>query len=206
MESLSPSPPPPPPPAPILAPLGLPPNEAEYLDQAAAKVALQAHGRTHGYSISVESSRPQRTVYNCSKGGKYRDKGKNPETHESKRRKNTSTRKTECPWQVVAKNNISGGCKVEVVENNHNHESVTALSALPQHRIASMALSEKDRVKEMQSLGYPPSQILRTIRSEDKDSLLTPRDIYNLFASFRIEELNGKTPIEWLLQVLLNII
>jgi hypothetical protein len=193
-------------PAPILAPLGPPPDGAEYPDQAAAKAALQAHGRAHGYSISIESSRPQRTVYNCSKKGKYRDKGKNPKTHESKRQKNTSTMKTECPWQVVAKNDISGGCKIEVVENNHNHELVTALTALPQHRIASMASSEKDRVKEMQSLGYPPSQILRTIRSENKDSLLIPRDIYNLLAGFRIEELNGKTPIEWLLQVILIII
>jgi transcription factor AFT len=189
-------------PAPILAPLGPPPDEAEYTDQATAKAALQSHARAHGYSISVESSCSQHTVYNCSKGGKYRDKGKNPETHESKRRKNTSTMKTGCPWQAVAKNSVSGGCKVEVVENNHNHEPVAALSALPQHRIASTTSSEKARVKEMQSLGYPPSQILCTIFSENKDSLLMPRDIYNLLAGFRIEELNRQTPIEWLLQVI----
>jgi hypothetical protein len=161
-------------PAPMLAPLSPPPDDAEYPDQAAAKASLQAYGRAYGYSISVESSRHQRTVYSCSKGGKYRDKGKNLETHKSKHRKNTSTMKTECLWQVVAKNDISSSCKVEVVENNHNYKPVSALSALPQHRIASMASLEKDRVKEMQSLRYLLSQILQTIRSENKDSLLTP--------------------------------
>jgi hypothetical protein len=40
----------------ILAPLGPPPDEAKYLDQAAAKAALQAYGRAHGYSILVKSS------------------------------------------------------------------------------------------------------------------------------------------------------
>jgi hypothetical protein len=45
-------------PAPILAPLGPLPDKAEYPDQAAAKAVLQAHGRAHGYSVLVESSRP----------------------------------------------------------------------------------------------------------------------------------------------------
>jgi hypothetical protein len=64
-------------PAPMLAPLSPLPDNAEYPDQAVAKAALQAYDRAYGCSILVKLSRPQHTVYNYSKGGKYRDKGKN---------------------------------------------------------------------------------------------------------------------------------
>jgi Transcription factor AFT len=73
--------------------------------------------------------------------------------HESKRRKNTSTTKTGCPFRVdAAPCEAQPGWKVEVVENRHNHGPVAALSALPAHRIAAMTLQEKAKVKEMQSL------------------------------------------------------
>jgi len=86
-------------------------------------------------------------------------------------------------------------------EGRHNHGPVTALSALPAHRIASMTLQEKSRVKEMQTLYHSPSQILQTLHKDNPDCVLIPRDIYNLLASQRIDELNGQTPIQWLLQV-----
>jgi hypothetical protein len=84
------------------APLGPPPDEVVYCTLEAAKSALQNHARENGYGISVMSSRELRTAYGCAKGGKYRDT-RNPETHESKRRKNTASMKTDCRWSVHAK-------------------------------------------------------------------------------------------------------
>jgi hypothetical protein len=65
-----------------------------------------------------------------------------------------------------------------------------------------MTPEERAKIKEGHTLGYSPSQILRAIRAGNSNSALIPRDIYNLLASLRIEELNGQTPVEWLLQVI----
>jgi hypothetical protein len=84
-----------------LALLGSPPDEGNYTDTEAIKAALQAHGRINGYSIAIDSNKPTRIVYRCSKSGKYRDR-KDENIHESKRRKNTSMVKTNCPFRVDA--------------------------------------------------------------------------------------------------------
>jgi hypothetical protein len=134
----------------------------------------------------------------CSKGGSYDGKGKDPATHESKRRKNTSTMKTDCKHRYVARK-ADDRWKLEVLKNNHNHGPAAALSALPQHRIAAMTPEEHALLRDMSALGHSPTQILDTIRKSNPESNLIPRDIYNLLASMRIEELDGKTLIKWLL-------
>jgi hypothetical protein len=54
----------------------------------------------------------------------------------------------------------------------------------------------------MSALGHSPTQILAAIRQSNPERNMILRDVYNLLASLRVEELNGQTPIEWLLQVL----
>ena len=174
--------------------------EAIYANPKAAKAALQAHAGEHGYSTTVQSSSDRRVFYMCSKGGNYDAKGKDPATHPSKQRKNTSTMKTDCKYQCVARK-VDDGWKLEVLENNHNHGPAVALSALPQHRVAAMTPEERAILRDMSVLGHSPTQILDAIRKSNPESNLIPRDIYNLLASMRMEELDGKTPVEWLLQV-----
>ena len=185
-----------------LAPLGPAIAETVYDDPKAVKDALQAHAGQNGYSITVSSSNERRVFYMCSKSGKYDAKGKVSTTHESKRRKNTSTMKTDCKYRCVARKlDTDDGWKLEVLDNNHNHGPVSALSALPAHRIAAMTPEERVIVREMSVLGHSPVQILNKLRHDKLDCTLILRDIYNLLASMRVEELDGKTPVEWLLQV-----
>jgi hypothetical protein len=106
---------------PLLAPLGLAPDEAIYADPDAVKAALQAHARENGYAVSVTSSRDQRIIYKCAKGGKYRD-NKDPTTHESRRRKNTSTMKCHCPFTISAKH-LDGRCYRPVLDRNGRHST-----------------------------------------------------------------------------------
>jgi hypothetical protein len=128
-------------PVPLLAPLGGPIGEAVYSDLAAAKAALQAHAGGNGYAISVESSTERRAFYKCSKRGKYNAKCKDPSVHPSRQRPNTSTMKTDCLYQAVARKVDDGvGYMLKVLDNNYNHRLVEALSAFPEHRIAAMAL------------------------------------------------------------------
>jgi hypothetical protein len=82
--------------------LGSPPPTGQYDDLLQIKVFLQAYACQNGYAISVQKSTPKDGAWICSKGGKYKDIGKSSAVHESKRRKNTSTTKTECPFQVWA--------------------------------------------------------------------------------------------------------
>lgn len=85
------------------APLGPAIAEAIYKDPPAVKDALQAHAAQNGHSIFVQSSSERRVFYICSKGDSYDGKGKDLATHESKRRKNISTTKTDCKHRYVAR-------------------------------------------------------------------------------------------------------
>jgi hypothetical protein len=111
--------------------------------------------------------------------------------------------KTDCRFSVVAKKcpDDEPGWKVEVQNNDHNHGPMAAASALPQHRIAALKPEERTMVRDMSALGHSPTQILNAIRKDNPESNLIPRDVYNLLAGLRVEELAGKTPIEWLRQV-----
>jgi hypothetical protein len=138
----------------------------------------------------------------CSKSGKYDSKGKIPDTHETKRRKSTSTMKTDCPYRAVArKDEVSSQFIFNIIDNNHNHGPALAASAFPQHRTASMTPKEQTIVKDMSILSHSPNQILHRLRQLNPKSELILQDIYNLIASLRIQELDGKTPVEWLLKV-----
>jgi hypothetical protein len=91
--------------------------------------------------------------------------------------------------------------QVDFTENNHNHGPVLALSALPKHRTGAMTPEEHAKVKQMNLENLIPNEILTSLRCANPESNLIPRDIYNLLAKLRMEELAGKTPIEWLLEV-----
>jgi hypothetical protein len=126
--------------------------------------------------------------------------------HESKRRKNTSTIKTKCPCRViVTRETLHSSWTSRTVDEEHNHDAVTALSALPQHRLAALTEEERRQVADMNQLGHNPTAILAALRLANPDCLLVPRDIYNLLYSLRVEELDGLTPVEWLLWVCNNL-
>ena len=83
-----------------LRPLGPLPPKAIYPTPEALFAALQSHARDNGYAISKDSTSTVRRVYICSKGGRYNPKGKDPNTHTSKRYKDTSSTKTSCLFQI----------------------------------------------------------------------------------------------------------
>src|SRR5208282_2375143 len=123
------------------APLGPPPAEVTYSDIATAKAALWSHARKNGFAVSVHSSDARRVIIKCSKSGKYDPKGKDKNVNLSKRRCNTGTIKTDCPFRVACYPSDAGGWKVQNVNCDYNHSAVLSISALPQHR--SKALSSE---------------------------------------------------------------
>jgi hypothetical protein len=161
-------------------PLGPPPPITPYPNLEAIKTALQAHAAENGYAIKVDSSTPKRASIICSKGGKYDSRGKSNAVHNTKRRRNTGTTKTDCQFPVSAtqnrredpNDNSPESWTIRVVHEQHNHEAVEALSTLLAHRLAALMDEERCKVAEMNQLGHSPTAILQALRLSNPTSHL----------------------------------
>ncbi len=126
----------------------------------------------------------------CAHGGK-------PRVLESKIR-HTSTRLLECPWSAVIRRlPKSDKWKIEITNDEHNHRPSKDFSEIPASRLMTQA--EQTKVVDMANNGAPPRIILRTLKASDTNNTSTSQDIYNIVKQARQDELNGRTPIEALL-------
>ena len=75
--------------------------EAIYNTKDALFSAIQAHGRVNGYAIRTRSTKPNRILFDCDRGGSYDPKGKRHNTHSSRQRNNTSSKKCGCKMRVA---------------------------------------------------------------------------------------------------------
>jgi hypothetical protein len=99
------------------------PPEAIYNTKDALFSAIQAHARNNGYAITTRSTKQNRILFDCDRASAYQSKGKNPNTHPSRQRNNTGTKKCGCKMRVA-------GVRQE--------EGSAAPIAHPAHRIASL--------------------------------------------------------------------
>ena len=83
----------------------------------------------------------------------------------------------------------------------HNHGPSVASTAHPAHRLPALAPRGHSTISTLSRAGVSTSQILTTLRALDPDVPLIPKDISNLIQKARLEELDGRTPIQWLLEV-----
>jgi hypothetical protein len=179
------------------------PPEAIYLDVDSAFSEIQAHAREHRYSICRAQMKPTRRVFTCDRAGKYNLKGKDPNTHSSKQRNKTSSKKCDCPMKVELRQDlISHNWVLKVLEGIHNHGPSAAIIAHPAHRLATMAPGGRATISTLSRAGLSASQILTTLCCLEPELTLIPKDIYNFTQKARLEELAGRTPIQWLLEVL----
>jgi len=183
-----------------LGPLSPPPPTSEYADLADIKPLLQAHARDNGYAVISDCSTAKKAAWVCSKSGKYTGKNKSQDVHQTKRRRNTSTTKTGCPFRVRATCNNSIWTTM-ITSADYNYNAIVSLSALPHHQIGAITQEERLKVANMNQLGHSPTAILNALQQENPNSALVARDIYNLLYSLRLDELAGSTPVKWLLMV-----
>jgi hypothetical protein len=182
-------------------PLGPPPPSGNFNTRDEYTNILQAHAFDNMFSIAESTYIPlKKAAWTCSRSGAYRDH-KNPEVHATKKRANTATTKCRCPFRIRATYSIGTNWTIHFVNLEHNHEAASANSAFPQHRLAAISTTERERVSELNKLGNSPTQILQALRLANPTSVLVIRDIYNLLYCLRLDELGGSTPVEWLLKV-----
>jgi hypothetical protein len=179
----------------------LPPPEAIYPDPNTALTALQLHAKQHGYAFTVRSSKASRAIYSCDRAGQYDSKYKDPSVHESKQRK-TGSKKCGCLMKVELRlDSLSSNWMLRVLEGAHNHSPSTAAVAHTAHRAAALTLETRAQISGFVQAGQSISQILINLRTSDPELPLIAKDIGNIVQQIRAEELNGRTPIQWLLEV-----
>jgi hypothetical protein len=90
---------------------------------------------------------------------------------------------------------------VRVLEGAHNHRPSEAASAHPAHRVAALDPEIHAQICTLAQAGLPPSQILTVLRAADPGVLLIQKYISNIIQKERLAELNGRTHLQWLLEV-----
>jgi hypothetical protein len=89
---------------------------------------------------------------------------------------------------------------VEIKVDSHNH-GPSIPSAQPAHRIKSITLEIKEQIIAALKVGQPVQVVLSTLRQTHPEITLTAKDIYNIYQAARIKQLDGKSPLHWLLTV-----
>ena len=116
------------------------------------------------------------------------------------RTQNSSSVKTACPWKVVLiKYQGKEKWQFEVVNSTHNHEPADQLSALADHRRREIAA-----VYEAidQAAGETPASVLDSLRTENPNTIIQPKDIAGARGRLRRRRLGKYTPIQALLRAL----
>jgi hypothetical protein len=186
----------------------------------ALEAHIDQHGLTYGWGKMRRDSRPRTKPidrrdwikYSCNKSKAYTDQ-KDPDLHESKRRKGTGTKKTNCPYLLRARRIIEGqdeekedfsvskwSLTEEVAYHNHNaHISTLADAYIRQKTVAS---TQRALIESMLRSGTTTRSILNTLAHQHPNISIISRDVYNIAVRLRREKLGGKTPVQWLLDLL----
>jgi len=175
----------------------LPPPPRAFLTHTEIIEYVEDHAFAHGYALRLKRSRKDRhgDVKNfnvrCDRSGTY--------ATSQIRRKNCGSRLTNCPFELFL-GKKDGWWHLEVRNPEHNHDGDEELSGHPRAR--RMNDEERARIREMSSAGIRPREIVTTIRQNDPNSRVISRTIYNERQRLRKEKLNGRTPIQTLIDEL----
>jgi hypothetical protein len=180
----------------------LPPPEAIYPDPTTAFNAIQLRAKDYGYAFMKRNKKPSRLLFACDRAGNYDPKGKVLTVDKSKQRENTGSKKCGCLMKVeLCLDRLSNQWILRVLQGAHNHGASAAATAHPVHRMTALMPEIRAEITRLSRAGLSPGQILTTLRLSDSQTPLVVKDIANIVQQMRAEELNGRTPIQWLLEV-----
>ncbi|KAI0999282.1 hypothetical protein K3495_g8918 [Podosphaera aphanis] len=177
----------------------LPDAECESLERLLAAYQSHAYGKGYGVVLNAKNKNKegQCIIYMCDKGGKAQDR-KKKDLHPSKKRKNTDSRKTNCPFRTIAQEKAVGW-RGYILEEHHNHEPSDDPIAHPSNCTKRLDINQEAKAPVSKLLNRQTR--VSTIRSQVRDKWgveLNARDVYNFGQKIRSQELGGKTPINWL--------
>ena len=169
-----------------------PPTHPTYDTLEEATAAINTHAYAQGYAVMRRSSKKRRgAIYQallaCTKSGTDRTR-----REEAPRVRNTSSRKTNCPF--LLRLDLAGGVwVVTVVRAGHNHWAARP-GALPQHRALDPGALAV--VQDLTESGVGAREVAAAVARTDPGALFTNRDIYNARARLREEALGSMTALQ----------
>jgi hypothetical protein len=168
-----------------------PPPEAIFTTRDELKDYLSNWAKSKGFILTItRSDKDKRLLLACDKGGTYRNK---LNLTDDKRKRQTSCRKTNCPYSIKC---LSKGCvwKFTVAFPNNNHPLEENLVG---HSIARrMTTGQESLIISAIATGAPPRAALALAREQDPIFLASSQDVKNLKKKKRKDFLAGRSLID----------
>ena len=168
------------------------PPEGYFESRKALFESINSWAKLRGYAFTTQRSTKvkngtSRVIYAC-------DRSRDPPSSSVKRQRKTTTRKTSCPFSVLAKESSDGSWALKHRPDHcfsiHNHEPSQHPSAHPVHRQLSGGTSQ---LASLSNASVAPKEIQTIV--QQSGSLATRQDIYNCIADVRRNTCEGQSPI-----------
>ncbi|POW13879.1 hypothetical protein PSHT_07578, partial [Puccinia striiformis] len=146
-----------------------PPPHKRFLSMDDLVEFVRMWAKHHGYGISKGSSHAGKNIYiRCDRGGTYTGKLENLAKRDS------STRKCECAFQVKGSTSQAKGATdrswhLVVMTGEHNHPASHCPSAHPSHR--QLTKEQMEEVRKLLKSNVKTTQILLQLRQSDPETL-----------------------------------
>ena len=153
--------------------------------------SINAYAKPRGYAFTTKRSTREKNgflsvIFACDRSRRL------PSSPGRYRQRKTTTRMTDCPFSVLARESGEGWTlkhRLGQQYATHNHEPSSHPSAHPVHR----QLSRTPRLENLSNAGLAPKEIQTIVRQSG--SLATRQDIYNRIAEVRRDTRQGESPI-----------
>ncbi|KAD3337353.1 hypothetical protein E3N88_32873 [Mikania micrantha] len=113
----------------------------------------------------------------------------------------SGSKKIGCLFQLIGLyNEVRESWKLQVINDNHNHEPAQNLEGHPYAR--RFTQEEEDMVENLTERHMDPCNILSSINKHNPANVSVPRDVYNLQQKIKNKKKFGDTPMQVLENVL----
>ncbi len=173
-----------------------PPPVGRFPSKDALVESCQAYALPRGYAISTLRSDLKRgwIKLKCDRGGEYQNKRN---LTDEERKRVTGSRLDGCPFLLVGhRSRVDEHWYLSVEVSEHNHGLSNDRTAHPSQRRLDMA-----GMDELASLSRAdvPARMIKSILRHNGHHVVS-RDVYNGRQKIRAETLDGKTPIQALVE------
>lgn len=175
-----------------------PPPQLAYCSVEVAKAAIDVHAQQEGYVVVIKRTKKvgnkadgkvKGLILACSQSNP-------PVMRVGARQRVSSSRSTGCLFKASIRQDEYGQWRVQVDNEEHNHDPFFHQSAHPRGR----ALTEESRqsVLMLSRAGVTPARIVTSLR-QNNNITATAQDVYNLRHAERNRTLAGRSPLVALL-------
>ncbi|KAG2196458.1 hypothetical protein INT47_012659 [Mucor saturninus] len=178
------------------------PSQLEFSSSETLEKYVIDHCKENGYLVSLGRSRyyPDRRLksleFKCDRGGKNSSK--------STSKMLSKTRRTNCPFKWVVSSSwrkeqgvYAAKFTLHLNNSGHNHESADSLAG---HSIAcKIGDAHMKVIKDMTIANSSPQDILIYLRQKFPGDYFRPSTVYNVRQKIREEYLDGRSPLQALL-------